>query len=56
MLGPGARSLLITGAAGNLGGMLARHLLSSGLELRLMYHRRPLPADLLVCPSVAIHT
>jgi nucleoside-diphosphate-sugar epimerase len=53
MLGPGARSLLITGAAGNLGGMLARHLLSSGLELRLMYHRRPLPADLLVCPSVA---
>ncbi len=41
------RTVLITGAAGNLGGMLARHLLPSGLALRLMWHRRPLAPDLL---------
>ena len=39
--------MLITGAGGNLGGMLARHLLPSGLALRLMWHRRPLASDLL---------
>lgn len=38
--------VLITGAAGNLGSLLARHLLSRGHSLRLMYHRRPLPSDL----------
>ena len=47
-----ARSVLVTGAAGNLGGMLARHLLPSGLDLRLMYHRRPLAAELVACPRV----
>ncbi|HXY40434.1 MAG TPA: NAD-dependent epimerase/dehydratase family protein [Vicinamibacteria bacterium] len=47
-----ARSVLITGAAGNLGGMLARHLAPSGLDLRLMYHRRPLARELLGCPRV----
>jgi nucleoside-diphosphate-sugar epimerase len=40
------KSVLITGAAGNLGGFLARHLMGTGLELRLMIHRRPLPYDL----------
>jgi len=40
-----ARPILITGAAGNLGSLLARHLLPCGHELRLMYHRRPLPDD-----------
>jgi nucleoside-diphosphate-sugar epimerase len=44
--------VLITGAAGNLGGLLARHLLASGHELRLMYHRTPLAADLLAAPNV----
>jgi nucleoside-diphosphate-sugar epimerase len=44
--------ILITGAAGNLGSLLARHLLSGGHELRLMYHRTPLSADLLVSPNV----
>lgn len=43
---------LITGAAGNLGSLLARHLLASGLSLRLMYHRRPLAGDLLRCAYV----
>ncbi|HUP38738.1 MAG TPA: NAD(P)H-binding protein [Vicinamibacterales bacterium] len=44
--------VLITGAAGNLGGLLARHLLPSGHELRLMYHRTPLAADLVAASNV----
>lgn len=39
-------TILITGAAGNLGGLLGRHLLPTGNELRLMHHRRPLAAEL----------
>jgi nucleoside-diphosphate-sugar epimerase len=46
--------VLITGAAGNLGGMLARHLLPSELTLRLMWHRRPLASDLLGGRNVTI--
>jgi nucleoside-diphosphate-sugar epimerase len=46
------QTVLITGAAGNLGGMLARHLLPSGLALRLMWHRRPLALDLVACANV----
>jgi len=38
--------VLITGAAGNLGGFLARRLLSTDLRQRLMFHRRPLASDL----------
>lgn len=45
-------SILITGAAGNLGSRLARHLIPSGHELRLMYRRTPLPADLVAAPNV----
>jgi nucleoside-diphosphate-sugar epimerase len=44
---------LITGAAGNLGGLLARHLRARGGGLRLMYHRRRLPDDLAQAPGVA---
>lgn len=47
-----AERILITGAAGNLGSLLARHLISGGHELRLMYHRTPLPPDLLAAPNV----
>jgi nucleoside-diphosphate-sugar epimerase len=43
--------VLITGATGNLGGMLARHLLPRGLALRLMWHRRPLAPDLVGCAT-----
>ena len=39
------RRILITGAAGNLGSLLSRHLLPTGHELQLMYHRTPLPQD-----------
>ena len=41
--------ILITGAAGNLGSLLSRHLLTrAGLTLRLMTHRRDVPAGLKV--------
>jgi len=43
---------LITGAAGNLGSLLARHLAPGGHDLRLMVHRRPLPPDLLAAANV----
>jgi nucleoside-diphosphate-sugar epimerase len=39
------RTILITGAAGNLGSLLSRQLVPTGHELRLMYHRKPLPDD-----------
>lgn len=45
-------SILITGAAGNLGGLLSRHLASGPHTLRLMYHRTPLPNDLAGAPHV----
>lgn len=49
-------TVLITGAAGNLGGLLSRHLSGSGLRLRLMVHRTPIAADLLAAPNVtAVH-
>jgi nucleoside-diphosphate-sugar epimerase len=38
--------VLITGAAGNLGSLLARHLILQGYPLRLMYHVKPLPDDM----------
>ena len=46
------RTILITGAAGNLGSLLARHLVPGGHDLRLMVHRRPLPADLVAAANV----
>jgi nucleoside-diphosphate-sugar epimerase len=47
-----SRTILITGAAGNLGGLLARHLIPGGHPLRLMYHRRLLPDDIVLAPNV----
>ena len=44
-------TILITGAAGNLGGLLARHL-AGRHRLRLMFHHRRIPADLAVIPEV----
>ena len=41
-----APTILITGAAGNLGGLLAHHLASHGHALRLMVHRHPIADDL----------
>ena len=49
-------TVLITGAAGNLGSLLARHILRhvDGLELKLMEHRTPVPADLRDIPRVTV--
>jgi nucleoside-diphosphate-sugar epimerase len=47
--------ILITGAAGNLGALLARHLLDSPHELRLMVHRKDVPADLAAAPNVRVY-
>ena len=44
--------ILITGAAGNLGGLLARHLAAGGHTLRLMYHRKPIAPDIAAAPNV----
>ena len=44
--------VLITGAAGNLGSFLARHLNRSPYQLRLLVHRTPLPEDLARSPRV----
>src|ERR1700730_4590270 len=46
------RTILITGAAGNLGSLLSRQLVPTGHELRLMYHRTPLPEDVADCANV----
>lgn len=45
-------TVLITGAAGNLGGLLARDLQSKGYPLRLMFHTTPLAEDLTDSPNV----
>jgi nucleoside-diphosphate-sugar epimerase len=47
-----ALRILITGAAGNLGSLLSRHLIPTGHELRLMYHHTPLPAAVVEAPNV----
>ena len=46
------RTILITGAAGNLGTRLARHLIPSRHNLHLMYHQTPLPADVAQAENV----
>jgi nucleoside-diphosphate-sugar epimerase len=46
--------ILITGAAGNLGGFLARHLAGGPHALRLMVHRAPVAADLADAPGVEV--
>jgi nucleoside-diphosphate-sugar epimerase len=45
-------TILITGAAGNLGSRLASRLAAGGQSLRLMYHRRPIADELLRAPNV----
>jgi nucleoside-diphosphate-sugar epimerase len=51
-------TILITGAAGNLGSLLARHLVTGGPGspgtniLRLMYHRNPIAPEIAAAPNV----
>lgn len=49
-------TVLITGAAGNLGGFLARRLAGGPHALRLLIHRTPLPPDLAEAPGVSVYT
>ncbi len=55
---PSRKTILITGAAGNLGGLLARHFLdpirsdSPEILLRLMVHRTPLAKEISQAPNV----
>lgn len=44
--------MLITGAAGNMGTLLSRHLAGRVPRLRLMYHRVPLAADVIRADGV----
>ena len=47
--------ILITGAAGNLGSRLARHLLGTDHQVRLLVHKTELPSDLASSPSVTAY-
>lgn len=44
--------VLITGAAGNVGGLLSRHLIGGRHRLRLMTHRKPLDPKIAASPGV----
>ena len=46
--------ILITGAAGNLGSFLARHLISGEHELNLLIHQKPLPFQVDQNPRVNV--
>jgi len=46
--------VLITGAAGNLGGFLAHDLVGRAHELRLMMHRTPVAGDLVDAPAIEV--
>ena len=45
-------TVLVTGAAGNLGSLLARHLVPTGHDLRLMFHRKRISEELRGAPNV----
>ncbi len=47
-------NILITGASGNLGSQVARHLLSGPHRLYLAVHKTPLSSDLVDHPNVSI--
>ena len=46
--------VMIAGAAGNLGSLLARHLLQHPRHLRLLIHNSPLPADIASAPAAEV--
>ncbi len=54
IVGQSRRTMLITGAAGNLGSRLASHLFDSGHTLRLMVHRTALPDHLASAHNVEV--
>ncbi len=46
------KTILITGAAGNLGGLLANHLKDSGVNLHLLTHKKDVTANLKENPNI----
>lgn len=46
--------ILITGAAGNLGSLVSKHLIATPHELRLLIHRSPLQFDTVNCPNTEV--
>lgn len=46
--------ILITGAAGNLGSLLARHLLDTAHELKLLVHRQEPPGDVATAANTEV--
>ena len=48
------KKILITGAAGNLGGLLAEYMLDSGLYLNLMIHKKDIQTKLKNSPIVSV--
>lgn len=48
----GKQVVAITGAAGNLGGILAEGLISEDVELHLLWHKKPLSDTLLASEKV----
>ncbi|MGH2348458.1 MAG: NAD-dependent epimerase/dehydratase family protein [bacterium] len=48
-------NILISGAAGNLGTHLTRHLIRGPHALRMLVHRRPVPADITAAARVAVY-
>ena len=54
VISPQKPTISITGAAGNLGGLLARHLLAADVQLRLMVHKTPVSADLESAESTTV--
>ncbi|MBK8807068.1 MAG: NAD(P)-dependent oxidoreductase [Bacteroidales bacterium] len=49
------RKILITGAAGNLGGLLANYLKDDDIHLNLMYHKKEIAKELLERKNVSIY-
>jgi len=49
------KKVLITGAAGNLGGLLANYLKDSDLHLNLMFHKKTINSNLIGLPNTDIY-
>ena len=48
------KTILITGAAGNLGGLLAKHLALEDVNLHLLIHKKDVDPELIIQPNVRI--
>ena len=46
--------VLVTGAAGNIGSHVSRHLMTTPHQLRLLIHESPLPFDTVGCSNIEV--